>query len=263
VTTLRGRRRIVAGRGAAVILVISLLGLTAIGVSSSGGFGPANTAQIAVSFAVPALIMAIFWRAARARLRAREAGLRIDLGLERVTSRATEQFLAGVSHELVPHTERCDVKAEALVVAVEYQDFGADIKVAVPSIVVETDPGIFRQILHILIGNAVRHGGKRVAIWAVAEGGTMRISVSDDGPGLPEGTGAQVFRRYVDLAEEVRGPVRSGSGLTAVRGLAEQIGAELGYKRDPSWTHFSVSLPLAPTPAGSPADRVPLEAGAR
>ena len=58
-------------------------------------------------------------------------------------------------------------------------------------------------------------------------------------------------------------PVRSGSGLAAIRGLAEQIGAELGYKRDPSWTHFSVSLPLAPTPAGSPADRVPLEAGAR
>jgi light-regulated signal transduction histidine kinase (bacteriophytochrome) len=246
-----------------VILVISLLGLTALGVYSSGRFGIAITAQSAVSFVVPVSIMVLFWRAARSRLRAHEAAVRGGLGLERVTSRATEQFLAGVSHELVPHTERCDVKAEALVVAVDYQDFGADIKVAVPGIAVETDPGIFRQILHILIGNAIRHGGKRVAIWAVAEGGTMRISVSDDGPGLPEGAGTQVFQRYVDLAEEVRGPVRSGSGLAAIRGLAEQIGAELGYKRDPSWTHFSVSLPLAPTPAGSPADRVPLEAGAR
>ena len=246
-----------------MILVISLLGLTALGVYSSGRFGIAITAQSAVSFVVPVSIMVLFWRAARSRLRAHEAAVRSGLGLERVTSRATEQFLAGVSHELVPHTERCDVKAEALVVAVDYQDFGADIKVAVPGIAVETDPGIFRQILHILIGNAIRHGGKRVAIWAVAEGGTMRISVSDDGPGLPEGAGTQVFQRYVDLAEEVRGPVRSGSGLAAIRGLAEQIGAELGYKRDPSWTHFSVSLPLAPTPAGSPADRVPLEAGAR
>lgn len=246
-----------------MILVISLFGLTALGIYSSGRFGIAITAQFAVSFMVPALVMVLFWRAARARLRAHEDAVQSDLGLERVTSRATEQFLAGVSHELIPHTERCDVKAEALVVAVEYQDFGADIKVAVPGIMVETDPGIFRQILHVLIGNAIRHGGQRVAIWAVAEGGTMRISVSDDGPGLPEGAGAQVFQRYVDLAEEVRGPVRSGSGLAAIRGLAEQIGAELGYKRDPSWTHFSVSLPLAPTSAGSPADRVPLEAGAR
>ncbi|MGH8947815.1 MAG: sensor histidine kinase, partial [Acidimicrobiia bacterium] len=239
-----------------------LLGLIALGVYSSGRFGPAITAQIAVSFAVPALVMVSFWRAARARLRALEEGLQVGLGLERVTSRATEQFLAGVSHELAPHTERCDVKAEALVVAVEYQDFGADIKVAVPGIVVETDPGIFRQILHLLVGNAIRHGGKRVAVWAVVEGPTMRISVSDDGPGLPEGTGAQVFQRYVDLAEE-SGPVRSGSGPAVIRGLAEQIGAELGYKRDPSWTHFSVSLPLATDPADSPADRVPLEAGAR
>ena len=252
-----------AGRGTAMILVISLLGLIALGVYSSGRFGPEITAQIAVSFAIPALVMVLFWRAARARIRAREVGLQFELGLEHVTSRATEQFLAGVSHELVPHTEPCDVKAEALVVAVEYQDFGADIKVAVPGIVVETDPGIFRQILHILIGNAIRHGGKRIAIWAVAESGAMRMSVSDDGAGLPEGAGAQVFQRYVDLGVEVSGPTRSGSGLAAIRGLAEQIGAELGYKRDPSWTHFSVSLPLAPTPAGSPADRVPLEAGVR
>ena len=55
-------------------------------------------------------------------------------------------------------------------VAVEYQDLGADIKIAVPEIVIETDPSIFREILHLLVGNAVRpDGGKRVAIWAVAE----------------------------------------------------------------------------------------------
>lgn len=253
----------VAGRGTAVILMVSLLGLIALVVYSSGRFGPAIIAQIAVSFAVPVLVMLLFWRAARDRLQAREAGWQVDLGLERVTNRATGQFLADVSHELVPHLERCNVKAEALVVAVEYQDVGADVKVAVPEMVIETDPSIFRQVLHLLVGNAIRHGGKRVAIWAVDEGGSMRISVSDDGPGLPEGAGAQVFDRYVDLAEQVRSPLRSGSGFAVIRGLGHQIGAELGYKRDPSWTHFSVSLPLASAPAGSLADRVPLEAGAR
>ena len=90
-----------AGRGTA-ILVLSLLGLIALVVYSSGRFGPA-TAQIAVSFAVPVLIMLLFWRAAQDRLRAREAGWQVDLALERVTNRATGQFLAGVSHELVPH----------------------------------------------------------------------------------------------------------------------------------------------------------------
>jgi Histidine kinase-, DNA gyrase B-, and HSP90-like ATPase len=253
----------VAGRGTAVILVVSLLGSIALVVYSASRFGPEITAQIAVGFVVPVVVMLFFWRAARGRIRAREAEWQVGLGLERVTNRATGQFLATVSHELVPHLERCNVKAEALVVAVEYQDGGADIKVAVPEMMIETDPSIFRQVLHLLVGNAIRHGGKRVAIWAVDESGSMRISVSDDGPGLPKGSGAQVFERYVDLAEQARSPLPPGSGFAVIRGLSEQIGAELGYKRDPSWTHFSVSLPMASAPVGSPADRVPLEAGAR
>jgi hypothetical protein len=51
--------------------------------------------------------------------------------------------------------------------------------------------------------------------------------------------------------------------LTSARILGELIGAELGYKRDPSWSHFSVRLPLDADVAGTPADRIPLEAGAR
>ena len=67
-----------AGRGTAVLLVISLLGLIALGVYSSGRFGPAMTAQIAVSFAIPALLMVIFWRAARTRLQAREEQMQLS-----------------------------------------------------------------------------------------------------------------------------------------------------------------------------------------
>ena len=251
-----------AGRGTALILVVSLLGLTALVVYSAGRFGPAITAQIAGQLcrSRPCHVCVLACCSGPALL---EAGGQVDLALERVTNRATGQFLAGVSHELAPHLERCNVKAEALVVAVEYQDVGADIKVAIPEMMIETDPSMFRQVLHLLVGNAIRHGGKRVAIWAVEEGGSMRISVSDDGPGLPEGAGAQVFDRFVDLAEQTRSPLRSGSGFAVIRVPSEQIGAELGYKRDPSWTHFSVSLPLASAPAGSHADRVPLEAGAR
>jgi signal transduction histidine kinase len=223
----------------------------------------AMTVQLAVTFVVPALVMIIFWWVTRSRLRAREDSTDLALGLERVTNRATGQFLASVSHELTPHPERCSLRAEALVVAVDYQDVGADLKVAVPDITVDTDPQMLRQILHVLVGNAIRHGGQRVAIWAVTEGDAVRLSVSDDGPGLPDGAGGGVFDRYVDLAEQARTAGRSGSGMAIVRGLGEHLGAELGYKRDPSWTHFSVRLPMASNPATSPADRVPLESGAR
>jgi two-component system, OmpR family, sensor histidine kinase MtrB len=166
-----------------------------------------------------------------------------------------------VTHELTPHPERCRLRAEALVVAVDYQDVGADVKVAVPDILVTTDPHLLRQILHILVGNAVRHGGHRVAIWASAEGDAVRLVVSDDGPGLPEEVGDRVFERYVDLAELARTTRRSGSGLAVARTLCELIGGHMGYKRDPSWTHFSIRLPRGSKGSTPSRDRVRLQAG--
>ena len=172
-----------AGHRAAVILVLSMIGLVVLGIALSGTVGAASIVQIGLNLIVPAIVMILFWQAARTRLRLREAEFEAALELEGVTGRATGQFLASVTHELTPHPERCRLRAEALVVAVDYQDVGADVKVAVPDILVTTDPHLLRQILHILVGNAVRHGGHRVAIWASAEGDAVRLVVSDDGPG--------------------------------------------------------------------------------
>jgi hypothetical protein len=249
------------GHGAAVILVLSLIGLVVLGIGVSGVLGAARTVQVAVNLIVPATVMTLFWRAARARLLEREAGLDMALELEGVTNRATGQFLAVVTHELIPHPERCDLRAEALVVAVDYQDVGADLKVAVPDILVTTDPNLLRQILHVLVGNAIRHGGRRVAIWAAVEGEAVRLTVSDDGPGLPKEIGDHVFERYVDLAELAQTTRRAGSGLAVASALGELIDGRMSYKRDPSWTHFSVRLPLASKGTKPHSGRVPVEAG--
>jgi signal transduction histidine kinase len=230
---------------------------------TSGVFGFAVATQIVVSFVVPALIMFLFWRAARSRLRRHEESMAVAVGLEQVQSGATERFLVEVAHELTPHKERCSARDEALVVAVDYQDAGADLKVAVPDVEIETDQHILRQILHLLVGNAIRHGGGRIAIWAVTEGQSFRLTVSDDGPGLPAGYADAAFDRYVDLAGPEGTAGRTRPGLIAARILGELIGADLGYKRDPSWSHFSVRLPLDAEVVGTPADRVPLQAGAR
>ena len=225
--------------------------------------GSASTAQLLVGFVVPALVMLVFWRAARARLLRHEDSASASVRLEQVQNRATEQFLVDVAHELTPQLERCSAQDEALVVAVEYQEAGAEIKVAVPDVEIETDPHILRQILHVLVGNAIRHGGGRVAIWGVTEGQAFRLTVSDDGAGLPAGLGNAVFEQYVDLAGSTGTTGRRGSDLNLARVLGEKVGAELGYKRDPSWSHFSVRLPLESTPEDIHPDLVPLEAGVR
>ncbi len=252
-----------AGHGTAMILVLSLIGLVVLGITLPGMFGAARTAQVAVTLLVPASVMILFWRVVRARLRKREAEFETVLGFEAVTSRAIGKFLAGVFHELTPHPEACNLRAEALVVAVDYQEAGANLKVAVPDMMVETDPLLLRQILHVLVGNALRHGGRRVAIWAVAESESVRLTVSDDGPGLPEDIGEHVFEPYVDIAEQARARRRSGSGLALARALGELIEGEMAHSRDSSWTHFSVRMPLVATGASPLPDRVPLQAGAR
>ena len=249
-----------AGHRAALILVLSLIGLVVLGITWSGALDAALTAQLALNLIVPAAVMILFWRKARARILDREAELATILGLEVVANRATGRFLAGIAHELIPHPEPCDLRAEAMVVAMDYQDGGADLKVVVPEIQVRTDPNLLRQILHILVGNAIRHGGERVAIWATVEADAVRLSVSDDGPGLPDDVGDHVFESYVDLAA-VAETRPAGTGLMVARALGELIGGHMSYRRDPSWTHFSVSLPVGSRGTRRHPGRVPLRAG--
>lgn len=249
-----------AGHRAALILVLSLIGLVVLGVTWSGPFDAARTTQLALNLIVPAAVMALFWRRARARILAREAELATILGLEAVANRATGRFLGGIAHELMAHPESCDLRTEALLVAKDYRDMGAALKVVVPEMQVRTDPNLLRQVLHILVGNAIRHGGERVAMWATVEGDAVRLSVSDDGPGLPDDVGDHVFERYVDLAS-VAEPPPAGTGLMVARALGELIGGQLDYRRDPSWTHFSVSIPLGPRGTRLQSSRIPMRAG--
>jgi signal transduction histidine kinase len=205
--------------------------------------------------------MLAYWQIARKRLFARERELETEIGLERVAHRATTEFLVGVAHELRQHPLRCSLRAEALAVAVEYRDLGPAMKVAVPDVVIVIDPYLLRQALHVLVGNAVRHGGSRVAIWATVEEGTVHLNVSDDGPALPSDIAAHAFQRYLDLAEPNHASDSRDVGLPLARILSELMGGEITHKRDPNWTHFSIRLSLAANELASPHDVVPLQAG--
>jgi len=254
-------RAIATSRRAVVIGGFSMFGFVVLGTLLSGLFGAARGVQLLVTLFVPAAAMVVFWLLARDRVLAREAEYRMAIELETVTNRASSEFLAGVSHELVPHPERCSLRAEALAVAVDYRNIRPDLKVAVPDVIVFTDPHLLRQILHALVGNAVRHGGDRVAIWATADGGVMKLMVSDDGAGLSPEIGDRVLAGSVDLAGAGWACRRVGSGLSLARTLSELIGAQISYKRDPNWTHFSIGLPVEVEHPRPTRQRVRVEAG--
>lgn len=225
----------------------------------SGWLGVIRAGQVVVTLVVPAIVMVGFWMEARERMAAREVEMGDALELEHVTNRASREFLSNVSHEITPHLELCSLRAEALAVAVDYRHLCPELKVAVPDVMVVTDVHILRQTLHILVGNAVRHGGPRVAIWASSEGGRTQVSVSDDGPGLAPDTEGKVFERHVDLAG--RGPHSVVSGLPLARTLGELLGGEMSYRRDSKWAHFSLLLPAEHESRSANRARYELEAG--
>lgn len=241
--TLRGRLQVDAGPGPGLTAVACLTGFLVLGAALSSLLGVARTAQIVATVVVPATVMVLFWRAVRARVIEREEEIEAMLDFERVSSRALAEFLADVSHELPAHPEPCSLRAEAMAVAVDYR-VGPRLRVAVPDTVVITDPHLLRQLLHVLVGNALRHGGERVAIWGTADGESVTLSVSDDGPGVPPELSGRLFERLVDLGKQTPEIGDTGTGLSIARTLADLMGGQITYRRDARWTHFSFRVPL-------------------
>ncbi|MFF9067522.1 ATP-binding protein [Streptomyces sp. NPDC014891] len=113
------------------------------------------------------------------------------------------------------------------------------------------DPDKIDQILGNLLENAVRHGEGTVTIevapartCADGEEGT-EVTVSDEGPGIPEESMSRVFTRFW------RGSKRGGTGLGLyiVKGVVEAHGGTITVGRGPrGGAEFRFMLPVG-TPA--------------
>jgi signal transduction histidine kinase len=123
---------------------------------------------------------------------------------------------------------------------------GARLEVATPPapIVVDGDRGRLRQALYNLILNAVQVGGPEVTVRVAAKAdgdGRARLSVEDDGPGVPPELAKRLFEPFVSAR-----PGGSGLGLTVARRVAEQHGGTLGLEPPPPGGRgacFSIHLP--------------------
>ncbi|GAA2666326.1 PAS domain-containing sensor histidine kinase [Streptomyces lunalinharesii] len=112
------------------------------------------------------------------------------------------------------------------------------------------DPDKVDQVLGNLLENAVRHGEGTVTIEVgpvkdTSGGGGTSVTVSDEGPGIPEESMSRVFTRFW------RGSKRGGTGLGLyiVKGIVEAHGGTITVGRAPAGgAQFRFSLPVA-TPA--------------
>ncbi len=119
---------------------------------------------------------------------------------------------------------------------------------------VEGNPDDLHRMAVNLLENAVRHTprGTTIELSVIRRDGEAVLEVSDDGPGLPDGAGEQIFARFVrgdgapaDLAHDSG----TGLGLAIVKAVAVAQGGDVEASESPAGgARFTVHLPLSHHP---------------
>jgi signal transduction histidine kinase len=142
------------------------------------------------------------------------------------------------------------------------QTLTQQIETNLPPICVEGDR--IRQILVNLLTNAHEYSpeGASIEVTARVLGAEVEISVSDNGPGIPEQQLEHVFERFVrgdaGLTQRVGG---TGLGLAISKSLIELHGGTIAAESTPGiGSTFTMRLPVAAQAPGGEAGRATTEA---
>ena len=124
--------------------------------------------------------------------------------------------------------------------------------------VVAGDPDRLIQIVVNLLSNAVKFSPRDgvVEVSTVPAGRSVRISVTDRGPGIPVAFRARIFQKFAQAdSSDTRQRGGTGLGLVISREIAERHGGRLWFESRPGeGATFHLDLPLSTASAGE-ADR--------
>jgi signal transduction histidine kinase len=145
------------------------------------------------------------------------------------------------------HAEPVDLSELARSVVNEFTpalaDHETEVEIRLPDAGPEAlcDPVRVAQIVRILLDNALRHtpAGTSVRVGAARSNGTVGLTVTDSGPGLPEHGDTKVFERFY-TGDAARG---AGLGLAIARELAERMHGRLRVSSASQGTAFTLELP--------------------
>ncbi|WP_299472073.1 HAMP domain-containing sensor histidine kinase [uncultured Roseibium sp.] len=128
------------------------------------------------------------------------------------------------------------------------EDEGGQIETSVPAdLKAVCNRDLISQVLVNLVENTLKYGRPeegemRLRLSAAEENGRVVLTVSDNGPGIPEEDHERIVDRFVRL-EESRSEPGTGLGLSLVKAVARLHGGDLRFKNeDPG---LSVQIDLA------------------
>jgi signal transduction histidine kinase len=124
----------------------------------------------------------------------------------------------------------------------------------------QCDPDRARQIIRILLDNALTHTpeGTKVTVTTYTAKRRAELTVSDEGPGIPQRAQGRIFERFY-TADKSGG---SGLGLAIAQELAQRMDGEIEIASSRAYTAFTLGLPQArAADAASPPRRVAAGSG--
>lgn len=128
-------------------------------------------------------------------------------------------------------------------------DVTIDLAEAPPEVSIAVDSDRFIQIVTNLLSNAIKFSppGGHVTVTLVRGDRSLRISVADLGPGIPEEFRKRLFEKFAQAdSSDSRRRGGTGLGLAIVRSLVERLGGKIEVETELGrGTIFHVDLPLA------------------
>ncbi|HKN63334.1 MAG TPA: ATP-binding protein [Gaiellaceae bacterium] len=114
------------------------------------------------------------------------------------------------------------------------------------SICVRADPDRLSQVVGNLVDNALKYSTGPIRVAVERRELSARITVADEGPGIPSAERERIFEKFVRLdPEQHLGVSGTGLGLYIARELVERMDGRIGLLGGAEGATFYIDLPLA------------------
>jgi two-component system sensor histidine kinase ChvG len=151
--------------------------------------------------------------------------------------------LARADMAAAPEDASADLREAVLSVADAHRSDGFAVEVDVPPLSVAAPGELIGAVLETLVENSRQAGASRVSISAAADAGRVRVTVRDDGPGIPPADRERIFEPFHTSRRAAGG---SGLGLAIARSLLEACGGTIRSVACERGAEFEITLPPHP-----------------
>jgi len=143
-----------------------------------------------------------------------------------------------------------DLLAQEVMRETEMIDNGHEFSSNTESLSVYTDKGLIKQVLRILIDNAIKYSnpGGRITLSVAGKGESALLTVQDEGIGIPPEAVPRIFDRFYRADQSrTKSTGGTGLGLSIAKWIAQRHGGHMEVlSRKDIGTRIFIAIPILP-----------------